>query len=189
MPQRSEPTATASQASEPKASGAVAVPADQLWVVHMSHHSVVERGLKEGFICVGWVEAGDMRQYPTREALKVAFDRHYPGRNPQLIAHWAGDALRFLFEMSKGDLFVFPVTGGQEIHVGQVDGDYEFADHDAELKNNDSASIRKVRWLATVRRSAFTPAAIRSFDSEHTVHSGRAHVAEVKAILAGKLSH
>ncbi len=156
-----------------------------LWVVHMSHHKIAaKRGLKEGFICVGWVEAGDLSQYPTRDRMKWAFDTKYPGEKKMRVANWAGDALRFVFEMSKTDLFVFPVTGQDEIHIGEITGDYQFAAEDLELVSSDSASMRRVKWLKTVRRSAFTAAALECFDSEHTVHSGSSYREEVNKLLA-----
>ncbi|MBY0260741.1 MAG: hypothetical protein K2Q20_00255, partial [Phycisphaerales bacterium] len=137
-----------------------------LWVVHMSHHAVAaRRGLREGFICVGWVEAGDLSQCRDREGLKAAFNAHYPGEHPSKVANWAGDALRFTFEMSRGELFVFPVTGKDEIHIGRIEGDYRFVAEDAELVAGDSASTRHVAWLATVPRSvrsAISPATMRT---------------------------
>lgn len=158
--------------------------APELWVIHMSHHEVAaERGLAEGFICVGWVEAKDLRKYGTRQALKSALARLYPDRKPRTIANWAGDILAFVFKMAKGDLFVFPVTGGTEIHIGEITGAYEFAENDPELVAGDSASIRRVRWLKTLPRSAFSDEAIKCFNSEHTVHSGRGYHAEVVALL------
>jgi predicted Mrr-cat superfamily restriction endonuclease len=90
--------------------------------------------------------------------------------------------------MGKGDLFVFPVTGGDEIHIGEITGDYEFASTDAELVASDSAHLRRVRWFTTVSRSRFTREALKCFDSEHTVHSGsgyRKQVADVLAALPG----
>lgn len=158
-----------------------------LWVVHMSHHPIAAtRGLAEGFICIGWVEAGELTQYRGQEGLKAAFDRHYPNQHPHRIANWAGDARRFVFEMSKRELFVFPVTGEDTIHIGEIAGDYRFAANDPELVAGDSASIRDVKWLATMPRSAFSRDALKCFDSEHTVHSGKDHRAEVLTLLASK---
>jgi len=158
---------------------------DRLWVVHMSHHKMAAaRGLAEGFICVGWVEAGDLSHYAGREALKAAFNRHYPGHKPGCVSNWAGDALRFVFDMNPGHLFVFPVTGGDHVHIGEVTGDYCFRGDDAELVASDSASVHPVKWLGTVNRASFSKAALLNFDSEHTVHSGDPHRDEVLAVLA-----
>lgn len=165
---------------KPKVRNAV----DPLWVIHMSHHVLaLKRGLAEGFICVGWVEAGDLSKYSDQEQLKAAFDKHYPGQPAGRLANWAGDARRFVWEMDRDHFFVFPVTGKDEIHIGQIAGDYQFAAHDLELVGADSASTRKVKWIRTVRRSAFSRNALLCFDSEHTVHSGTAYLAEVRALL------
>jgi len=158
---------------------------EPLWVVHMSHHKIAaSRGLAEGFICVGWVEAGDLSRFPGQEQLKSAFDKHYPGQDPRTIANWAGDARRFVMKMDRGHLFVFPVKGKDEIHIGEITGDYRFAGEDPELIAGDSASVRSVKWLGMVKRSAFTKAALLCFDSEHTVHSGTDYRSDVLQVLA-----
>ncbi len=87
--------------------------------------------------------------------------------------------------MRKGELFVYPVTGGDEVLIGEVIGEYRFAPEDPELRANDSANIRSVKWLATLPRSAFSTAALVCFNSEHTVHSGAEHREEVLRLLAG----
>ena len=157
---------------------------DSLWVVHMSHHPVAaKRGLLEGFICVGWVKAGYLSQYRDQEQFKAAFHKCYPGHPLGRIANWAGDARRFVCEMDLDDLFVFPVTGKDEVHIGQITGDYRFTADDPELIDNDSASIRNVKWLKTVRRGSFSKAALLCFDSEHTVHSGSGYRSDVLDIL------
>lgn len=158
-------------------------PGPELWVVHMSHHKIgAARGLAEGFISVGWLEAGDLRRYPTQEKMKAAFAKLYPEDKLETFAQWAGDALRFL-SMNKGDLFVFPPKSKNEIHIGEITGDYEFAEHDAELVKDDAAQIRRVKWLKTVSREAFSQATLSRIDRPHTVHSGKDYRDEVVAIL------
>lgn len=44
-----------------------------LWVVHIGKDDKVPlRSRDEGFACIGWTAMGDLTQYPTREATKVA---------------------------------------------------------------------------------------------------------------------
>ncbi len=153
---------------------------DALWVVHMSHGGrAVERALKEGFICVGWVEAGDLRRYPSQEAMKAAFWKHYPEEKDGRIAHWAGDALRFVDRMQVGEHFVFAAPDAGLIHLGKVTGGYEHRADDADLWEADSANVRRVEWLGQLPREKFATETIECFDARHTIHDGSAHREEV----------
>lgn len=80
-------------------------------------------------------------------------------------------------------VFRVPVTGKDEIHIGQITGDYHFAADDVELVEGDSASTRRVKWLRTVRRSAFSRHALLCLTPDTTVHSGAGYLAEVRNLL------
>lgn len=153
-----------------------------LWVVHIGQPVGARRGRAEGFICVGWTEAGDLSLLGTRDKLKRAFDKHYPDHPSMRVANWAGDALRFI-DMRRGEMFVFPVKGEDEILVGEIVGEHRFRPDDQELMENDSANTRPVKWLGSFRRSEFSEEARKCFDSEHTVHSGADHRDEVLKLL------
>ncbi len=154
------------------------------WAVHMSHQNAgARRGEIEGFICCGWVLAGDLTKFDTQELMVAALSKHYPNEKPGRISHWAGDALRFAFDMKPNHLFAYLIEDNGEVMIGTVQGEYEFWGQDQELVDADSASVHRVKWLLNVPRSEFTDGAIRSMNSQHTVHAADQHRAEIEGVL------
>jgi 5-methylcytosine-specific restriction protein B len=76
--------------------------------------------LRGGFICVGWDDVGDLREYEDKAAFREAFREAYPydGNNRQ--AARKGNELWTLIELERGDL-VFANQGTSKIlAVGEV---------------------------------------------------------------------
>ncbi len=157
-----------------------------LWVVHITEKPLgAARGRVEGFVCFGCIDAGDLSQCPRLDQMRAAIERAYPDSLETKKARWAEDAHRLLFQVEEKDLMVHPIDGEQEIMIGMFYGGYARLDEQA-LIDEDSAQVRKVRWLLTVPRSAFTKPAQRSFGSQFTIHSSSGYRHEVLALLAAK---
>ena len=56
-----------------------------------------------------------------REAFKAAVADTYPNKKPGAIPNNAGQLFRFVHEMEKGDLVVFPNKNDRKINVGRVE--------------------------------------------------------------------
>lgn len=98
-----------------------------------------ERCLKDGIICLGWDELGDLKQYSTRESMRTAIKKHYPtggSASNSSLAVW-----QFYKEMKPGDI-IFAKRGlSKIIGRGVVESDYMFDASATHYKH-----IRKVNW-------------------------------------------
>lgn len=157
-----------------------------LWVVHIGNSdSIALRALKEGFICIGWTDMGDLSLYDTREKMRAAMERTFPAWKPKKVSSSYGQPFRFVHEMDIDDLVVFPVRPTSEIAVGRVVGLYKRATDDPELVENDYENMRPVEWLKVVPRTTFSQAALHSFGSFSSVSTSDDHMEEVLAVLVG----
>ena len=158
-----------------------------LWVVHITEKPLGgARGRAEGFVPFGCFEAGDLSQCPQLDQMRSAIQRAYPESPETEKARWAEDAHRLFFTAEEKDLMVHPIDGKPDIMIGLFEGGYARLENDKPLIDEDSAQIRRVRWLTTVPRSAFTKPAQRSFGSQFTIHSSADYRDEVLALLAAK---
>lgn len=74
--------------------------------------------LEGGYICVGWDEVGDLRQYASREAFKDRFRQLYPS-SPTKMAAKANEVWT-LMELRPGDLIVANRGISQIVGIGEV---------------------------------------------------------------------
>lgn len=105
-------------------------PTTQFWKVAPGENARLWSQCHEGgYICVGWKEIGDMRQYTESAVFKDKY-RELHGSNRQCKEIWS-----FAKELKKGDI-VIANNGLQSIvGVGTVTGDYYFDDSRAEYKH------------------------------------------------------
>jgi 5-methylcytosine-specific restriction protein B len=94
-----------------------------------------------GIAAVGWPEVGDLRQYTTREELRLALKSAYPDRgtsqNNNALCLW-----QFLTEMKPGDIII-PKEGKKfYLGYGVVTGEYE----QVEMPDGELWNARKVEW-------------------------------------------
>jgi len=79
-----------------------------IWGIHMDWSLELEP-VEKGFIAIGWDKLGDLSKLqPSREAFKAALSSAYPDKKAGAIPVDAGILYRFVHEMSKGDLVVYP---------------------------------------------------------------------------------
>lgn len=158
--------------------------ANRLWVVHMSKSPAVEaRARKEGFVCIGWTGMGDLSPHSTREKMKAAMHKAFPDWSKGSVNASYGQLFRFAHEMQVGDPVVYPVKGSRDILIGRIAGPYRWASDDRDLVDSDYCNVRRVEWLKTVPRIAFTDAALHSFGSFTSVSTSDEHLDEVIAVL------
>ncbi len=160
---------------------------DTLWVVHIGKDDRIPlRARDGGFVCIGWTDVGDLSQYRTREAMKAAMAKTYPGWKPQKVSSCYGQVFRFAHEMQIGDPLVFPIKQTREIAIGRIKSDHRFVPPGDELHELDYANVRDVEWLRIVPRTAFSKAALHSFGSFSSVSTSNDFLEEVVAVIKGQ---
>jgi predicted Mrr-cat superfamily restriction endonuclease len=109
----------------------------------------------EKVVALGWSVLGDLRLYANRQALKLAFQRHFPAARPGQHRMHVTQLWNFRDAINKGEL-VFVRSYGAIIGIGEVQGDYEFVAAPDPLRNklfspffkDHFPHIRRVRWLS-----------------------------------------
>src|SRR5262249_16400116 len=94
-----------------------------------------------GIIGIGWAYLGDLRQYPTREAIAAAIQQRRRGdANPtnSSLCNW-----QFLHDIAIGDLVVAHVGQWRLVGAGIVESDYQYD------SSHPLPSQRRVRWVSS----------------------------------------
>lgn len=101
----------------------------------------------------------DLSQLPqTREFYKALYQPLNPDLNAIYVGMYVGHLHRFVNEIERGDLMVYPDQIDEKVHIGQVAGDYFYVACCYRHR-------RRVKWLpeglpkADFTSSAFTNAA------------------------------
>jgi restriction system protein len=113
------------------------------WVVRAGRNGEREReALEKGLLIVGWGELPDLGPLRTREGIRAAVARGYPGQSNQVIGNWTGQLYRVREEIQDGDLVVLPLRS-RHLAIGTVAGPYRFRpEADPEMRH-----VRPVRWI------------------------------------------
>ena len=105
---------------------------------------------KNGIICMGFDEMGDVREYEDEDDFKSEFRKHYPTQPP---AKWR-ELWNFANEISDKDVVVANRGITSIVGTGKIDGDYYFDSTQPEFKH-----CLKVNWEDTQERAIPTDAA------------------------------
>ncbi len=135
-----------------------------VWGVHMGAH-VGDRPLENGYVAIGWTALGDLRQYPDREALKIALAQHYPDKKAGSRPVDAGILFRFTHEMQAGDIVVYPSKNDRMVNIGRFTGAFDHVADDPD----DYPNRRQVEWLGHFPRSDFSQSALNEIGAFITV--------------------
>jgi restriction system protein len=106
----------------------------------------------------------------------------YPTHKPGAIPVYAGVVFRFLHEMKKGDLIVFPAKRDRQIHIGRVVGDYQYVPDEPAGYGNQ----RQVTWLTQLARTAFSQGALYEIGSAVTLFVVKNYAEEFRTALTGE---
>jgi 5-methylcytosine-specific restriction protein B len=105
-------------------------PTTQFWKVAPGENARLWQDcLQGGFICIGWTEIGDMRQYTDLAVFKDKY-RELHGSNRQCKEMWS-----FAKELKKGNVIIANNGLGSIVGVGTVTGDYFYDESRAEYKH------------------------------------------------------
>ena len=105
--------------------------------------------LREGYICVGWDEVGDLSQFESREAFRAQFEEAYPYNGHLAQARRKGNELWKLAELEPGDLVVANRGIGHVLALGEVvQPGYRWADDRREYRHTVA-----VEWNTTYKQN------------------------------------
>lgn len=133
--------------------------------------------VEEGWIAIGWPDAGDLVELPKdREVFKERLRESFPSKSENWVANAAGQLLRFRHVMAPGDLVVYPRKADRTINIGRIVGDYVYAPSRSERYPNG----RDVVWLKQgLSRDYFTQGCLYEFGSALAVFKITTHEGEV----------
>lgn len=147
-----------------------------VWGIHMGEH-VGPRPVDQAYVAIGWTALGDLRQYPDRDALKVALALHYPDKKAGSRPVDAGILFRFAHEMKAGDIVVYPSKHDRMVNIGRFTGEFEHVADDID----DYPNRRRVEWLGHFPRNDFSQSALNEIGAFITVFLIQGHAGEFLA--------
>ena len=105
--------------------------------------------LREGYICVGWDEVGDLSQFESKEVFRARFEEAYPYKGHLSQARRKGNELWTLNELEPGDLVVANQGIGRVLALGEVvQPGYRWAEERPEYQHTVA-----VKWDTTYEQS------------------------------------
>jgi len=160
-------------------------PPDQtLWCVRAGEHGQADDlFLKQNRLALGWSEMGDLSKLaPDREAFKEKVRQVYPDVKPGAIPNYAGQLYRFVHAMKPGELVAFPCKRDRQIHLGRIDGSYQYNPSPMP----DYPNHRAVKWLKSMPRTHFSQGALYEAGSAMSVFQISTYADEFIAVIEGK---
>jgi len=151
-----------------------------LWGIH-ARAECDSLFLNDGYVAIGWHELGDPRAFGDREKLKAGLQEALRDEKAGAVRGWAGIIWRFINVIKIGDFVVHRSRTDKQVHLGRIDGEYEYAPQRAEHHPNQ----RRTTWLKTVPPTAFTPGGLREIGSRPTLFRVRNYADEFLAALRG----
>ena len=155
-----------------------------IWGIHMElGHGL--RPVSEGFVAIGWDLVGDLSGLAeNREAFRDAVAKAYPSSKPGAIPVYAGTLFKFLHDMKRGDLVIYPSKPDRMINIGRIESDYI---HDRS-SDHKFPNKRRVQWLKQLPRAHFSQAALNEIGSAVTLFQVANNADEFVAALKGEAS-
>jgi len=155
-----------------------------LWGIHAGRLGEADSlFLKKNVIAIGWHEMGDLTSIGAdRDALKAKIAETYPKAKAGAIPVHGGLIYRFINEMRRGDLVIYPSKIDRQIHIGEVAGEFR---HDPSV-NREYPNVRDIEWLGEYPRTRFSQGALYEIGSAVTLFQVKNYADEFLAALAGE---
>jgi restriction system protein len=156
-----------------------------LWGIHAGRTGDADTHfLKRNVVALGWNTMQDLTRLPgDREAFKKHVAEMYPDKKPGGIRNSAGQLYRFVYEMKRGDIIVYPSKQDRHIHLGRVEGEYRYDPH----SEPGYPHVRDVKWQESVPRSQFSQGALYEIGSALSLFQVKNYADEFRAALEGKI--
>ena len=141
--------------------------------------------LKNNIVAIGWIRLGDLGKIPAdREALKQKLSELYPDKKAGAIPVDTGQLFRFVHEINKDDIIIYPSKIDRQIHIGIITGPYQYDPK----KDERFPHQRPVKWLKKAPRTQFSQGALYEVGSALTVFMVKTYNDEFSAVLEGHSS-
>jgi len=153
-----------------------------MWGIHAGRSGEADNlFLKENVVALGDPNLGDVSKLAaSREDFKNKFKQLYPNEKPLANAVWAGQTYRFIHEMKKGDIIVYPSKMDKKVHIGYITGDYRF---DA---SKVYPHLRSVEWKKSELRTNFSQDALYEIGSAQSFFQVKNYADEFRRALKGQ---
>ena len=149
-----------------------------LWLVRAGRHGEQEQGaLDNSVVTIGWNELPDLSGLKSKSELTRLYVQIHPKAKKNQVANEVGQVWRFAREIQVGDLVALPLKTQSAIAIGKVEGPYEYKELAENIKH-----IRRVKWIKTIRRSAFEQDILYSLGAFMTVCRIKRHDAENRVL-------
>ena len=114
---------------------------------------------------------GDLSKLPAnREAFKKRVSETFPDMKQGAVPVNAGQLYRFAHEAKIGDVVIYPSKRDRHIHIGRIEGNYEYEPKDEPHYPNH----RKTKWLKSLPRTHFSQGALHEIGSAMSFFAVRA---------------
>lgn len=153
-----------------------------VWGLHAGKHGDALSLFKQhNVVAIGWPKVPDLSKLKQdRDAYKAAVLAAYPAK-PMAVPVNAGQLFRFVNEVQKGQLVVFPSPVDRQIHIGEITGPYRY---DPGPEPN-YPHHRPVKWLTSLPRTQFSQGALHELGSAMSLFQVRNYAQEYQAGLSG----
>ena len=149
-----------------------------LWLVRAGRHGEQEQGaLDNSVVTIGWNELPDLSNLKTKDELTKLYVQVHPKAKKNQVINEVGQVWRFAREIQVEDLVALPLKTQSAIAIGKVEGPYEYKELTDNIKH-----IRRVKWIKTIRRSAFDQDILYSLGALMTVCRIKRHDAENRVV-------
>ncbi len=102
--------------------------------------------LERGVVAIGWPQLGDLSRYESREAIREALPRKFPGLSQSAAAVWTDNLFGFSRELPKSD-FVITYDPNERLYaVGKIAGEYTYDPEFFGFRENNFPNLIRVNW-------------------------------------------
>lgn len=154
------------------------------WGIHAGQTGDAdELFLRDNCVAIGWAELGNLAAIgANRDAFKAKVIATFADIKPGAVPQAAGQPFRFVHEMKVGDLVIYPGKRSRQVHIGRVDGEYEYdTGPPAGYPNR-----RRVTWLKSAPRTHFSQGALYEIGSALSLFQVRNFADEFRALVEGR---
>jgi hypothetical protein len=129
----------------------------RVWLVRAGRGGELERvSLENGISSLDYPEVPDLREYTSRKNLEAAVASIYSEESKRTNAVHVRQLWEFYEGIQLGDIIAMPLSGGQSIRLGTVEGPYEYR---SEASNMEHA--RRVKWVKRVGKEEIDSKVLR----------------------------
>ncbi|MGH7412200.1 MAG: restriction endonuclease [Candidatus Methylomirabilis sp.] len=153
-----------------------------IWGIHAGQYGEADELFRERNVIAIGDYMGDLSGWKDREDYKNAYVKANPGSAKMKVAINAGVCYRFVHEIQRHDLVVYPAKYTGEVLIGRIVGDYQYAPNISKEYPNQ----RKVEWVRPVPRTGFSQGALYEMGAAMTLFQIKNYAHEILAVLEGK---